>query len=89
MIKFLITIFLIYIFMRLVFPIIFRWALKAFIKKSIQKGQFVNIDPNNFRPASEPQPEVKVKADFIPQQPQTSQPKEFPGGEYVDYEEVK
>ncbi len=76
--------------MRFVFPHILRWAIKAFIKKTIQKGQFVNIDPNTFRSANhQPQPEGNVKVDYIPKQPQTNQSKEFPGGEYVDYEEVK
>jgi len=89
MTKFLITIFLIYLFMRFVFPILLRWAIKAFIKKNIQNGRFTNIDPNAFRPANEPQPEGKVKVDYIPKQPQPNQTKDFPGGEYVDYEEVK
>ena len=89
MTKFLIIIFLSYLFMRFVFPILLRWAIKAFIKKTIQKGQFTNIDPNAFRSANEPQPDGNVKVDYIPKQPQASPAKDFPGGEYVDYEEVK
>ncbi|GEO05748.1 hypothetical protein AAE02nite_34120 [Adhaeribacter aerolatus] len=89
MTKFLITIFLIYLFMRFVFPILLRWGIKAFIKKNIQNGRFTNIDPNAFRPANEPQPEGEVKVNYVPKQPQPNQAKDFPGGEYVDYEEVK
>jgi hypothetical protein len=86
MTNFLITIFLIYVFMRFVFPHLLRWAIKAFIKKNIQNGRFTNLDPNAFRSANEPPPEGKVKVDYIPEPPQ---PKDFRGGEYVDYEEVK
>jgi hypothetical protein len=89
MTKFLIILFLSYLFMRFVFPVLLRWAIKAFIKKNIQNGRFTNIDPNEFRSANEPQPEGKVKVDYIPKQPQTNPSKDFPGGEYVDYEEVK
>ena len=75
--------------MRFVFPVLLRWAIKAFIKKNIQNGRFTNIDPNVFRSANEPQPDGKVKVNYVPKQPQSKQSKDFPGGEYVDYEEVK
>ena len=89
MTKFLIILFLSYLFMRFVFPVLLRWAIKAFIKKSIRNGQFMNIDPQTFQSANQPQPEGKVKVDYIPKQPQPNQSKDFGGGEYVDYEEVK
>lgn len=89
MTKFLIILFVTYLFMRFVMPYILKWALKAFIKKNIQNGRFTNLDPNAFRPANEPQPEGKIKVNYVPKPPQSNQAKDFPGGEYVDYEEVK
>ena len=89
MTKFLIILFLGYLFMRFVFPVLLRWAIKAFIKKSIQNGRFTNIDPNTFRSANEPQPEGEVKINYVPKQPQSNVAKDSRGGEYVDYEEVK
>jgi len=75
--------------MRFVMPYILKWALKAFVKRTIQNGTFTHMrDANAYRPAAEPQPEGKVKVDYIPKTPEPK-PKEFRGGEYVDYEEVK
>lgn len=40
--KFLIFLVIFFFFFRLVFPYILRWAIKAFVKKTIQKGTFQN-----------------------------------------------
>jgi hypothetical protein len=86
MMTFLITFFIIILLFRLVMPHLLRWALKAFVKKTIRNGTFMNAN-GPFAPA-EPAPEGKVKVDFVPQD-NPAKPKEFRGGEYVDYEEVK
>lgn len=75
--------------MRFVFPYVLRWALKAFIKKTIRNGQFMNVDPTAFQSGNQPQPEGEVKVDYVPKQAQPGPAKDFGGGEYVDYEEVK
>jgi hypothetical protein len=73
----------------MVMPHLLRWALQAFLKKTIRNGTFMNAN-GPFSQASQPQPEPegKVKVDYVPQD-KTATPREFPGGEYVEYEEVK
>lgn len=92
MIKFIFTTLLIIFFIRLVAPVLFRWLLGMFIRKKMRNGSFFytnmhqqqrqqqNGHSNNGRA------EGKVKIDYIPEQPDR---KNFDGGEYVDYEEVK
>lgn len=92
MIKFIFVSILIIFFIRLVAPVVFRWLLGMFIKKKMRNGSFFytnmhqqqrqqqNGQSNNGRA------EGKVKIDYIPEQPDR---KNFDGGEYVDYEEVK
>jgi len=65
-------------------PHLIRWALKAFVKRTLQNTNFSQFE----QPFSPPHPEGKVKVDYVPK---TKDPKskDFPGGEYVDYEEVK
>jgi len=82
---FLILIILFFVF-RLIMPYVIRWALKAFVKRTLQNGTFTHFG-QSFTPP-QPQPEGKVKVDYVPQT-KDSKPKDFPGGEYVDYEEVK
>ncbi|WP_242923777.1 DUF4834 family protein [Pontibacter liquoris] len=96
MIKFIFTTLLIIFIMRTIAPVLFRWLLGAFVKKSMRNGTF--FYPNQQqqqRPYQEPgrsngQPNGRstghVKIDYIPDQPGQ---RHFDGGEYVDYEEVK
>lgn len=93
MIKFIFVTILIIFFIRLVAPVLFRWLLAFFIKKSLRNGTFFHSNMNRpQRPAQEPQPNGNgrqpggVKIDYIPEQPDR---KDFNGGQYVDYEEVK
>jgi len=74
-------------FFRLIMPHLIRWALKAFIKKTLQNGTFTQAG-QPFNNPTQPQPEGKIKVNYVPQQ-KDQKPKDFPGGEYVDYEEVK
>ncbi|MCJ8164715.1 DUF4834 family protein [Pontibacter sp. E15-1] len=92
MIKYILTTILIIYLIRLVAPFLFRWLLAMFVKKSIRNGTFFNMNPNQqqqARPNGSQQngkPRGEVKIDYIPEQPER---KDFNGGEYVDYEEVK
>lgn len=90
MLKFIFVTILVILFFRLVAPTLFRWLLAFFIKKSIRNGTFFYSNMN--RPQPEPQPgsngrhQGDIKIDYIPEQPER---KDFNGGQYVDYEEIK
>jgi Domain of unknown function (DUF4834) len=91
--KFLIILILLFLLFRLVMPHLLRWALKAFVKKSIRNGTFM-YGQGPFtqpRPGTQARPEAEgqVKVDYIPDNGSTAQSRDFRGGEYVDYEEVK
>ena len=90
MLKFIFISILVILFFRLVAPILFRWLLALFVKRSLRNGTFFYSNMN------QPQPEPRssnngrqqggVKIDYIPEQPER---KDFNGGQYVDYEEIK
>lgn len=94
MIKFIFVTFLIFMFFRLVAPTLFRWLLGMFIKKKMRNGSFFYTNMHQQQRQQQSQnghsqngrAEGKVKIDYIPEQPDR---KDFNGGEYVDYEEVK
>ncbi|MBD1398622.1 DUF4834 family protein [Pontibacter sp. JH31] len=90
MIKFIFVTLLVIFFIRLVAPFLFRWLLAFFVKKSLRNGTFFHSNMN--RPQTEPRPnghsrqQGGVKIDYVPEQPDR---KDFNGGQYVDYEEIK
>ena len=93
--KFFITLLILFFLLRLLMPYIIRWVLKAFVKRTIRKGGFTNTfgqppfgqDPFQNR---KPAPEGNVNIDFVPKESKPgSNPPDFKGGDYVDYEEVK
>lgn len=92
MIKYILTTILIIYLIRLVTPFLFRWLLALFVKKSIRNGTFFNMNPNQQQrqhsngSSQHTHTKSGVKIDYIPEQPER---KDFNGGEYVDYEEVK
>lgn len=91
---FLISFIIIFLLFRLVMPHLLRWAIKAFVKKTIRNGTFANAHgpfANGQGPFSQtpPAPEGEVKVAYAPQNGQKKTAKEFPGGEYVEFEEVK
>jgi hypothetical protein len=94
MIKFILTTIVIIYLIRLIFPFIFRWLLGMFVKKSMRNGTFFYSNINQQRqqqqnPAngsSHVKTNGNVRIDYIPEQPER---KDFDGGQYVDYEEVK
>ena len=89
---YLISFIIILLVFRLVMPHLLRWAIKAFVKKTIRNGTFTNAGgPFAQEPFSQspPAPEGEVKVAYAPRNGQKKAPKEFPGGEYVEFEEVK
>ncbi len=98
MIKFIFTTILIIFFIRMVAPVLLRWLLGAFVKKSMRNGTFFytnqqqrppqdpyrNNSHNNGRSNGKSNGDVRI--DYIPEQPDR---RDFNGGQYVDYEEVK
>jgi hypothetical protein len=91
MIKFLIELFLIFLFIRLVAPFLLRWLLGLFVKKAVKNGGFyTNMRPEQRQQQNyqQQQPTGKIKIDYIPED-KANPKKDFTGGEYVDYEEVK
>jgi hypothetical protein len=93
--KFLIILIILFLLFRLVLPHLLRWALKAFVKKSIRNGAFMHGQGPFTQPRpgtdNQPGPEGQIKVDYIPKDgpKPKSKPREFRGGDYVDYEEVK
>ncbi|MDX5480931.1 MAG: DUF4834 family protein [Hymenobacteraceae bacterium] len=95
MIKFIFTTILIIFFIRMVAPVLFRWLLGMFIKKKMRNGTFFYTNMHQQRQYQEQQSQRNsdngktrgnVKIDYVPEQPER---KNFNGGQYVDYEEVK
>jgi hypothetical protein len=94
--KYIITTILIIYLIRLVAPFLLRWLLALFVKKSIRNGsffhsnmkqqqrQYQDFHQNNSQQNAKANGGVKI--DYVPDQPDS---KDFKGGEYVDYEEVK
>ncbi|MGV3639363.1 MAG: DUF4834 family protein [Adhaeribacter sp.] len=95
MMTFLITFVIIFLLFRLVMPHLLRWALKAFVKKTIRNATFTQAGgpfgqaAGPFGQTTPPAPEGEVKVAFVPQDDAKKAPKEFRGGEYVEFEEVK
>lgn len=91
--NFLIILIILFLLFRLVLPHLLRWALKAFVKKSIRNGTFMYgqgpFTQSRQGPQDRPEPDGKVKVDYIPNNGAATKSREFRGGEYVDYEEVK
>ncbi|MGV3503320.1 MAG: hypothetical protein ACO1O1_06400 [Adhaeribacter sp.] len=73
-------------------PHLLRWAIKAFVKKTIRNATFTQAGgPFTQGPFQQtpPAPEGEVKVAYAPQNGQKKAAKEFRGGEYVEFEEVK
>lgn len=80
----------------MVSPVLFRWLIGMFIKKKMRNGTFFYSNMHQQQRQQQPpynngsqqngRTKGNVKIDYIPEQPER---KDFNGGEYVDYEEVK
>ncbi|MDU0370944.1 DUF4834 family protein [Hymenobacter endophyticus] len=92
--KFFLVLIVLWLFVRYVLPLVLRFAVKHLLKKQAQKfGQhyganpFANPSQTSARPSHTPTGEVQVE--YVPPRAKPPRPREFNGGEYVDFEEVK
>ncbi|GAB2789218.1 K+-transporting ATPase c subunit [Hymenobacter luteus] len=94
MIKFLLVLLILWLIMRFVMPLVLRLVVGNLVKKKAQRfgQQFGGA------PFTQPRPEARrsgtasadeVQVDYVPPRAKSQKPKEFKGGEYVDFEEVK
>jgi len=90
MIKFLLITFFIIMLLRLVAPALLRLLVQFIFKKTIrnsgfggQQQPFGNAQQHQYQ-----KPKGQVRVDYIPEEYQ-KQKKDFDGGQYVDYEEIK
>ena len=90
--SFWISFLLFFLVVRYILPVVLRAVLGIFVRKQVHKAQQGGFyaPTDGFqppRPATEP---GQVRVDYVPPQATaTERPREFRGGEYVDYEEVK
>ncbi|MCC3155744.1 DUF4834 family protein [Hymenobacter sp. 15J16-1T3B] len=99
-ISFLLVSFLIFWVLRLVLPLLLRYVLTAFVRKQMQAGGMPfgadaadfgqQAPPRYERPNQRPaEPAGQVRVDFVPPKAPRQPKKEFRGGDYVEFEEVK
>jgi hypothetical protein len=91
--SFWISLLLFFLLVRYILPVVLRAVLGSFVRKQVHKAQQGGFyaPPVDFQ--TPPQPSTapgQVRVDYVPPQAAVSEQKrEFRGGEYVDYEEVK
>jgi acetyl-CoA acetyltransferase len=83
--------------LRFLMPYIIKYALKLFVQKQMRKAQQFTYQAhaqqqrayqaNGHSTASATPGNGKIKVDYVPEE--VRQKKDFPDGEYVDYEEIK
>lgn len=82
--------------LRYLMPYIIKYALKLFVQKQMRKAQQFTyqahaqqrpFQANGQTNASATPGNGKIKVDYVPEEQR--QKKDFPDGEYVDYEEIK
>ncbi|QJX47107.1 DUF4834 family protein [Hymenobacter taeanensis] len=96
MATFLFTLLVVFFIARFVLPVVLRIVVGNFIKKQARRyGQAAGGSPfgSPFEPA---QPRSngnastgEVHVDYVPPRQKPQPPKDFKGGDYVDFEEVK
>lgn len=98
--SFLLVSFLIFWLLRLVLPYVLRYALSSFVRKQMRTGGVpFGADAADFGPQagpryerpSQPRPEPtgQVRVDYVPPKTPRQPRKDFRGGDYVEFEEVK
>ncbi len=78
-------------------PVVLRMVLGSFVRQQVHKAQQGGFYPPGGGPqpgyrSQARQPEAapgQVRVDYVPPKAATERPREFRGGEYVDFEEVK
>lgn len=95
MVKFLLTVLIVSFIIRFVAPVLLRLFVSSFLKKQARRyaqpfeGNPFQAPPTEARPNGSAQRPGQVRVDFVPPAAKPDKPKDFQGGEYVDYEEVK
>ncbi|PJJ48677.1 DUF4834 domain-containing protein [Hymenobacter chitinivorans] len=98
MVKFLLILLIISLVFRFVLPVILRLLVGRFVQKQARRyGQQFGGGASPFegafggRPAAPTPPPAggNVRVDFVPPKQDKGTPRDFKGGEYVDFEEVK
>lgn len=78
---------------RYILPVVLRAVLGSFVRKQVHKAQQGGFygTPGDFQAPHQPTAAPgQVRVDYVPPQATaTERKREFRGGEYVDYEEVK
>ena len=96
--KFILTLLIITLLVRYVLPVVLRFFIGSFVQKQARKytqqfgGQPPGAGPFGPPPGSGAgrQPSGgEVHVDYVPPKAPPGKPREFRGGEYVDFEEVK
>ena len=85
------------LFVRYLLPIVLRAVLGSFVRQQVHKAQQGGFYPPTGGPqpgyrSQAHQPEAtpgQVRVDYVPPKTAAEHPREFRGGEYVDFEEVK
>lgn len=89
LIKFLLVFVLLLLVLRFVLPVLMRYLVVGFLQKQARRHaqQFGGAVPE---PPRHGAASSQVRVDYVPpKQKASAQPKEFNGGEYVEFEEVK
>ena len=85
--KFWLIFILIFFAVRYLLPIVLRLALSSFVRKQMRNGGFVVPPQAQPGPADAP---GQVRVDYVPPvAPDNGKSRDFKGGEYVDFEEIK
>lgn len=98
--SFLLVSFLIFWVLRLVLPYVLRYALSSFVRKQMRTGGVpFGAEASPFGEPAGPryeraeartsQPTGEVRVDYVPPKAPRQPKKDFRGGDYVDFEEVK
>ncbi|UOR04400.1 DUF4834 family protein [Hymenobacter aerilatus] len=90
--KFLLFLFIFFFLVRYVVPLVLRFVVGRFLQKQARRygDAFGQQAPfGQPRPSSPPPAPGQVRVDYVPPKATKAGDKEFKGGEYVDFEEVK
>ncbi|RZK47117.1 MAG: DUF4834 family protein, partial [Hymenobacter sp.] len=93
--SFWISLLVFFLLVRYILPVVLRAALGGFVRQQVHKAQqggfYAPNGNGGFEAPRQPTTEPgQVRVDYVPPQAASGERKrEFRGGEYVDYEEVK
>lgn len=90
MAKFILILLVVSFLIRFVLPVILRFFVGSFIQKQARRyAQQTGGSPFGPPPAASGPAPGEVRVEYAPPQTKPKKTKEFKGGEYVDFEEIK